>query len=383
MAGGGTLSAPADAPSDAAGADVLVADASVDDASGCTRLAFCPRAPLRGAHLQSALGSLPPLALLARRRAAELLAAAQPLLLECGDGVRLQAFYSGASDGAAGERNGSAASAAIGGGGRHGDRHDRRLAVLLHGWEGSARSSCVLSLGAALYASGYDVLRLNLRDHGDSHHLNREIFHSCRLGEVAGAIRAIAERLSDAALYLAGFSLGGNFLLRVAALPALPAAVRGVVAVSPVLEPAATLRALEQGPALYRQSLLWRWSRSLRLKQQAWPGVHDFSALIRLADLRAMTAALVREHTGFAGIDEYLRGYAITGERLASLLVPCSLLLADDDPLVPAADLPQVRRSAHLRLWTSRFGGHCGFIDAWAAPSAADRFVLERFAALN
>ncbi|HTW76126.1 MAG TPA: alpha/beta fold hydrolase [Steroidobacteraceae bacterium] len=347
MAGGDTLSAPA---------DVARAPAPRGAAALDGRLHFRPRGALRGAHVQSTLGSLPPLALLARRRAAALLAAAQPLLLECGQGVRLQAFHSG-------------------GGAR------RRLAVLLHGWEGSARSSCVLSLGAALYADGFDVLRLNLRDHGDTQHLNRGIFHCCRLDEVAGAVRAIAARFAPEALYLAGFSLGGNFLLRVAAEPSPPAALRAVVAVSPVLEPAATLAALERGPALYRQTLVRRWSRSLRLKQRAWPGVHDFSALIRLADLRAMTAALVREHTGFAGIDEYLRGYALTGERLASLPVPCSLLLAEDDPLVPAADLRRLRRSMHLGIWSSRRGGHCGFIDGWSGSSAAERFVLERFAA--
>jgi hypothetical protein len=200
---------------------------------------------------------------------------------------------------------------------------------------------------------------------------------------MVGAVGAIAAHFSGVPLYLAGFSLGGNFLLRVAGAAALPATVRGAVAVSPVLEPAATLRALEQGPALYRQNLLWRWSRSLRLKQRAWPGVHDFSALIRLADLRAMTAAMVREHTGLSGIEAYLGGYAITGERLATLSVPCSVLLADDDPLVPATDLVRLARSPQLQVYRSRFGGHCGFIDAWAAPSAADRFVLERFAALG
>jgi uncharacterized protein len=351
-------------------------------------LHFRPRAPLRSAHLQSTLGSLPPLGLLVRYRARTLLAAAQILLLDCGDGVRLQAEYSASVSGraevTAGTGTGTGVGSGVGvGAGVSALEHGRRLAVLLHGWEGSARSSCVLSLGAALHAGGYEVLRLNLRDHGGTQHLNREIFHSCRLPEVVGAVRAIAGCFAGVPLYLAGFSLGGNFLLRVAAQAGLPASVRGVVAVSPVLEPAATLRALEQGPALYRQTLLWRWSRSLRLKQRAWPGVHDFSALIRLADLRAMTAALVREHTGLAGIDEYLRGYAITGERLAALPVPCAVLLAEDDPLVPASDLRRLSLSPELRVWRARFGGHCGFLDAWAAPSAADRFVLERFAAFG
>jgi predicted alpha/beta-fold hydrolase len=152
--------------------------------------------------------------------------AASELLLDCGDGVRLQAFHSSATrDGAAEPAGGGA----------------RRVAILLHGWEGSAEATYVLSLGSLLLSRGYDVVRLNLRDHGATHHLNREIFHSCRLAEVVGATRALAQRFAGARLYLAGFSLGGNFMLRVAADPQVPEGVVGAVAVSPVLDPEVTL----------------------------------------------------------------------------------------------------------------------------------------------
>ena len=312
-----------------------------------------PPALLRSGHLQSLLGSLPPVAQLVRQRAAALLAAAQPLLLSCGHGVRLQAFHSRATG-------------------------SRRTVVLLHGWEGSARSSCVLSLAALLYDSGYDVVRLNLRDHGGSQLLNRGLFHSCRLPELIGALQTIAQRFGTP-LYLAGFSLGGNFLLRAAADAGLPATVRGVVAICPVLDPAATLRALEQGPAVYRRSLVRRWSRSLRAKQRAWPGVHDFAELLHLADLRRMTAALVRAHTDFADIEAYLQGYAITGQRLVQLQARCSVLLAEDDPLIPIADARRLAPSPNLTVWRSRHGGHCGFMQRLGPPTAADRFVREQF----
>lgn len=315
--------------------------------------------PLRNAHVQSALGSLPALALVARRRARRLRAAAQPLVLDCGEGVQLQGWHSAQPRSPA-----------------------RAMAVLLHGWEGSAESSCVLSLGAALYEAGYAVLRLNLRDHGGSQHLNRGIFHCGRLAELLGAMHAIARRFPDAALYLAGFSIGGNFLLRAAAVPAgLPDRARAVAAISPVLDPAATLRALEGGVPMYRRAFVRRWSRSLRVKQRAWPQSHDFSELLSLKDLRAMTAALVREHTPFADLTAYLADYDITGTRLAQLSLPCSVLLAEDDPLVPAADLARLPASERLHLWRSRFGGHCGFVSDWSLQSAANRFVLERFAA--
>jgi len=319
-------------------------------------LNYRPAGLLRSGHLQTVLGSVWPVSWLIRRRAAPLLAGAEELLLDCGDKVRLQAFLS------------SAGGAPV-----------RRVAILLHGWEGSAEATYVLSLGSLLLAHGFDVVRLNLRDHGATHHLNREIFHSCRLAEVVGATRALALRFAGARLYLAGFSLGGNFMLRVAADAGVPDSVIGAVAVSPVLDPEVTLAALETGPALYRRSFLKRWSRSLKRKQRVWPGVHEFDPMLRLKNLRAMTAGLVATCTDFPSLASYLEGYAVTGERLTTLHAPASVLLADDDPIVPAADLARLARSSQLTVVRSRYGGHCGFGTSIARPSSADRFVLAQF----
>jgi predicted alpha/beta-fold hydrolase len=321
---------------------------------------FRPPILLRNGHLQSILGSVPPRAWLIRRRAAPLLAAAQPMLLECGEGVRLQAFYT---------PQGQGRRATDG----------QRLAVLLHGWEGSALSPYVLSAASLLRECGFGVVRLNLRDHGATHALNRELFHSCRLPEVVGAVGAISAQFPAARLYLGGFSLGGNFMLRVAASADAPASIAGVVAVSPVLDPQATLRALEQSMPVYRRYFVQRWSRSLRSKQLAWPGVHDFDQLSRYADLRRMTAELVQRCTDFGTLEAYLEGYAVTGERLASLRVYARVLLAGDDPMIPAEDLQRLAPSRWLSVVHTRYGGHCGFMDSWGRASFADRYMLEQF----
>ena len=91
------------------------------------------------------------------------------------------------------------------------------------------------------------MLRLNFRDHGGTHALNRELFHSCRLPEVVGAVARVQALFPEHRLLLAGFSLGGNFCLRVGAR-ARAAGIRiaRIVAVCPVLDPATTLVALEQ-----------------------------------------------------------------------------------------------------------------------------------------
>ena len=327
---------------------------------------FSPPRALRNGQVQTTIGNLPPMQWLVRRRGAMLLANAREWLLDCGEGVRLLGLLSLAKE----SGRSSAAPHEAG---------ERRIALVLHGWEGSAESCYVVSLGAQLLASGFDVLRLNLRDHGQSHHLNREIFHSCRLAEVVGATRAVAERFPKARIFLAGFSLGGNFVLRVSADAGAAETIAGAVAISPVLDPAVTLEALERGWSLYRRYFVRRWTRSLRRKRRAWPDLPDFESLLRTRDLRSMTAGLVRQFTDFDSLDAYLDGYAITGQRLATLRFPAAILLAEDDPMIPAGDLARLARSPHLTVVRTRHGGHCGFVEQLSGPSFADRFVVAQF----
>src|SRR6185312_2020556 len=273
---------------------------------------FRPPPWLRNRHVQSIVPSLPARSRWMASRLAPLLATGRTLLLDCGEGVRLQAIHSPA------RRAGGEATR---------DRAGARVAVLLHGWEGSADSLYVLSLAAQLNERGCDVVRLNLRDHGGTHHLNRELFHSCRLPEVIGAVRHIQALFPGAALGLAGFSLGGNFMLRVAA-EAGPARLRieRVVAISPVLDPVATLESLERGFRPYHSYFIRKWTRSLRLKEKAWPDEYEFASLVRLPGLRALTAELVRRFTSFASLEDYLNGYAIVGARLAALQIPSTII---------------------------------------------------------
>ena len=319
---------------------------------------FRPARWLGNHHVQSMLASTGWRRGRVLRRAAPLLAAARELLLDCGAGVRLQCFLSSPPAG-----NG-------------------RPVVLLHGWEGSADSYYVLSLAALLFARGFDVLRLNLRDHGDTHHLNRELFHSCRLPEVVGAIGNLQRMFRGEPLNMVGFSLGGNFVLRVAA-QAGPAQLQlaGVIAVSPVLDPAATLVALQNGIPGYERYFVRKWLRSLRRKQAAWPDAYDFGPLARRRDLKLMTAELVRAHTEYPTLDDYLEGYAITGARLAGLAVPARIITSLDDPIIPAAGLAQLARPPALTLTVTRRGGHCGFFERLGGETWLERLILRQLGA--
>jgi uncharacterized protein len=313
---------------------------------------FAPPFWLRNHHLQSMLASTRWRRARIMREAAALLAASRERLLDCGAGVRLQSFISSPA------------------------HSSGRPVVLLHGWEGSAESLYLLSLARQLFEKRFEVVRLNLRDHGETHHLNRGLFHSCLLPEVTGAVAALQEVFPGKPLQLVGFSLGGNFMLRVAAQARAAALnLERVIAVSPVLDPPATLAALQGGMPGYERYFVLKWLRSLHRKQAVWPDSYDFAALARKRDLKSMTAELVRSYTDFPTLDDYLNGYAITGDRLAQLDVPSHILTSLDDPIIPASGLARLARPAALSITVTRYGGHCGFFEELRGPTWLERRI--------
>ena len=312
-------------------------------------LRFDPPRVLRHAHVQSLLGNWPVRDWLARRRAAALLATSTAEILDCGD-ARLLGYYSPPP------------------------AEPKGLVVLLHGWEGSADSQYMLSAGALAHDAGYGVFRLNFRDHGNTHALNEGLFHSCRLGEVARAVAEAAARHPARRLVLIGYSLGGNFALRVAAVaPRIGLPLDRVVAICPVLKPHGTMRALERGLWIYRHYFLRRWRRSLRAKAAAFPRLYDFGRLERFRTLTETTAYFVERYTEFRDLDAYLNGYSLTGGTLEGLVVPARMIVADDDPVIPIADLDDVARPPALEITRAPGGGHCGFVEDFFLGSWLDR----------
>ncbi|KAA8919114.1 alpha/beta fold hydrolase [Xanthomonas sacchari] len=317
---------------------------------------YSPPRWLRNPHVQSVLGS----SLLRVRRGEQLLAASGATttshILDGGDGVRLQGWLSVP----AGEA-------------------PRGTVLLLHGWEGSADSSYMRLTAAKMLALGYQVFRLNFRDHGGTHHLNVDLFHSERLDEVVNAACDLWQRFPAPTLLAAGYSLGGNFALRLALrAPAAGLPLQHVAAVCPLLDPATTMQRIENGPQFYDWYFRRKWRESLLRKRELFPDRHGYDDATLALDMRGLMAWLAERHAGFASLDAYFDSYCIAGERLQGLRVPADILMAEDDPVIPLDDFRSWRLPDLARLEIARWGGHCGFIENARGDGFAERWVAER-----
>lgn len=323
--------------------------------------AYRPPRWLRNPHVQSVLSSTPLRRAAGLREMQRLGAETTEHIITVEDGVRLQGFHS--------RLPGREAPA-------------RGLVLLLHGWEGSSESSYMRHTAAQLLARGFEVFRLNFRDHGDTHHLNEGLFHSCRLGEVVQAAAEVSRRFPARPMLAAGYSLGGNFALRLAlAAPGAGIPLVHAAAVCPAIDPSAVMRTLETGQPFYHWYFMKKWRRSLTIKRALFPQQHDFDDSILAKDMRSLTHWLVERHTTMGDVEAYFDGYAVAGDRLAGLQVPVSVLAAADDPVIPVDGFPRLALPAHSSLEIADFGGHCGFLEGVHLRGYAERWVADRLAA--
>jgi predicted alpha/beta-fold hydrolase len=287
--------------------------------------------------------------------------AARAMILTTGEGVRLLGYHSARSN-----------------------LPTRGRVILLHGWEGSVDSVYVRRTGTALYERGYDVFRLNLRDHGDSHHLNEGLFYATALEEVFSAVRQAAALHPKTPSFLVGFSLGGNYALRIAVrCKSEPIEnLKHVVSISPVLDPDDATDKIDSCAYIQRY-FLKKWHRSLQKKQGLFPLRYDFSAALQRRTVRSVTEVLLSDYSRYHSARAYFRDYTLLGDALLDIAVPTTLLTAEDDPVISVAHFKQLQLNGHTHLAVQPFGGHNGFISGFSLRSFYERSLADLFDAAS
>jgi predicted alpha/beta-fold hydrolase len=311
---------------------------------------FDPPVGLRSAHLQTILSSLK----IRARGEKQLDREAREILVDAGDSVRLLGYYTG-------QKTGSS----------------RGLILLLHGWEGRSDSTYIMTTGGFFHRRGYDIFRLNLRDHGDSHHLNEGLFNSSLIEETHRAVQNVAGMKENLPFFIVGFSLGGNFAMRIAlrngGQPICN--LRHVVAVSPVLDPRKATDAMDRGLFVYRSYFVKKWKRSLRKKQSLFPHRYNFDELMGCQTLMEITERILPRYSPYPTPQEYFRTYTLTDRRFSELSVPLLVLAAADDPIIPVEDFLRLEGNHHLRVQVEQHGGHCGFLRNYRLQSWIPEFI--------
>ena len=297
---------------------------------------FKPSVLIRNRHLQSILAS-------SRLRTIgknSLLEKAQEIIITTSSGSRLLSFLSR-------------------------QVKPKGLIILIHGWEGSSSSAYILDAGNFFFDLGFSICRLNLRDHGDSHHLNEGLFHGALIEETFDAVSQLADLADNSPVYIIGFSLGANFALRVGGKHS-QTPVKGlkhIFAISPPLDPYKTTLAIDNGFSFYRRYFLNKWKRSLKKKQTIFPQNYDFNEMLKAKTCMELTEKIMIHFPEFPAYRDYFKLYTLNNDFFQTLQIPVTVIISDDDPVISLEDYCQLKENKFFRIIRQKFGGHCGFLD--------------------
>jgi predicted alpha/beta-fold hydrolase len=255
-------------------------------------------------------------------------------------------------------------------------QEERRAAptlLLLHGLEGSSDSLYVLGTARKGFDAGFNVAAMNMRNCGGTEHLAATLYHSGMTGDIRRVLlEELAGREGLTQIFLAGFSMSGNMVLRLAGEYGadFPPALAGVAAVSPSIDLDSCAGALERrANALYRWSFVGNLRERVRRKSRLRPGVYDTQRLRRVRTIRDFDEHYTARHGGYRDAADY---YARTSSRavIPDIRVPTLIVHALDDPLIPAEPFrdPGIADNPDVLLVLTRRGGHVGFLAGRTLP---------------
>ena len=235
--------------------------------------------------------------------------------------------------------------------------------VMVHGLEGSSEAGYARSLTYKALEMGYATHRFNMRGCGGTDHMSVTAYHAGQTSDVLEVLRRLKE-VSDAPLYLVGFSLGANVALKLAGELDGEGLLAGVCSVSAPIDLAACARALQEPQNfLYQQRFVSRLKERIKRRHGQAPEVYTLVHLPKIRTILDFDEYYTSKLFGFGTAANYFRTQS-ANQFLERIRVRTLLIQAQDDPLIPfsAYDLRVFKTNPKLELVTPRHGGHLGFL---------------------
>jgi hypothetical protein len=251
-------------------------------------------------------------------------------------------------------------------------RSDRLTLVIVHGLEGSSRSQYVLGNTTRALAAGLNVVRMNMRNCGDTDHLAPTIYHAGRSEDVAAVVAKIVQTHGLRRIGLVGYSMGGNLVLKYAGEVASnpPPQLKVVAGVSPLMDLAPSSAALHRlQNRLYERHFLRSMLARVRRKAALYPKLYATEGIEKIRSMRLFDEHIVARYGNFRSADDYYSRVA-SSKFARAFSLPTLIVHSLDDPFIVM--LPETRaallENPHVTYVETRHGGHCAFL----SPAADD-----------
>ena len=240
----------------------------------------------------------------------------------------------------------------------------RKIVILCHGLEGSSDSKYIQATAKLLSLNGYSVAAMNYRF--CSGEINRQLvtYHSGKTDDLHTVINFVLPNYDS--VYLVGFSLGGNLILKYNGdgLFSLSPKIKANVAISvPVDLKGSSISLKRFENILYRWRFLRTLSKKMHLKHQQFPNQLDVFPLKKVKTLKDFDDFFTSKINGFKDAEDYYLK-ASSKQFIPNISKPTLLINALDDPFLSESCFPisEANENSNFFLMTPFHGGHVGFI---------------------
>jgi uncharacterized protein len=246
------------------------------------------------------------------------------------------------------------------------ERAERLTIVMVHGLEGSSDSRYIRGLATRAWDTGCNVIRMNMRNCGDTESLTPTLYNSALSGDVGVVVKHFVRLYGLQQIALVGYSMGGNLVLKLAGEWANREPLCAIAAVCPAIDLSAGSDALHL-PA--NRIYEWRFLRGLmarfRRKAALFPEIYSTRDVGPIRSLREFDDKIVARYCGFRDADDYY--YRAASARVVDrIAAPTLILQALDDPFIRL--LPGTRNAIlanpNIKLVETSHGGHCAYLSS-------------------
>ena len=242
------------------------------------------------------------------------------------------------------------------------------IVVLVHGLGGSSASHYIKRIGVGLIQNGFRVVVFNLRGATEPNRTSRT-YHSGETADLETVLNLIAEQYQPESLYLAGFSLGGNVILKWLGENPQQDLVSKAVAVSPPFDLSAVSRRLDHGfSKIYRNIILKGLKKYVKSREAMLGPEVDLDAAYNAKTFTEYDDAVTAPLNGFRDAQDY---YSKSSCRqfLDTISRPVLIIHSKDDPFSSPEVIPlQSELGPGVILELSERGGHLGFVSGGNGP---------------
>lgn len=270
-------------------------------------------------------------------------------------------------------------------------RRDVPLVIILHGLEGSSRAPYVQALLGSIYAAGWDSVAINMRTCSGVPNRLKQTYHSGKTEDLEWVVNDFIEKEKCGKIYLVGYSIGGNILLKWLGERggAIPRGVQKAVAISVPYDLTVSVQLMDRGfnRRIYTHALLASLKAKIRMKEKQFPAAIRYDLAKRSATFKEFDGRVTAPLNGFRDeVDYWIK--TSCKHFLESIAVPTLLIHAEDDPFFPGKLLPAdvIRRSKYLKSLIVPHGGHLGFVAGrwpWKQELWIERKIMDFFDELN